>query len=314
MVPAPRLAVLASLIAAAGWAADKPAPSPVDGTLHMAGGDYLAGRLRDTDPGPVVRWESPGFAEPLAFAPQRLGAVHFTRPAERRPAAGLDCFELTGGDVAFGKLLALDEQQAEIEVTPGGRLQIRRDRLQRFSPWRDASSLVYLGPNGLSEWKQEAPVDGWHEESGQLISDRDGACSTAISPCRPDADRAGLGVERAAGFRGGHGRRSPAAGGKASRFRRVPIGAQPAGNRPGSPARPLFQLEVWQRDLVALFETDRVADVAVVQKLEPGVDRVRLQLYLDQEKGRLLVRPGTADRWPRWTGAADRRSRSPACG
>ena len=71
----------------------------------------------------------------------------------------------------FGKLLALDEQQAEIEMTPGGRLQIRRDRLQRFSPWRDAAGLVYVGENGLSEWKQGAAVDDRREESGQLISD-----------------------------------------------------------------------------------------------------------------------------------------------
>ncbi len=50
-----------------------------------------------------------------------------------------------------------------------------------------------------------------------------------------------------------------------------------------------FRFEAWGGDLVVQRELEHEADLAVVQELAPGAGRAHLHVYLDQEKGRILV-------------------------
>ena len=50
-----------------------------------------------------------------------------------------------------------------------------------------------------------------------------------------------------------------------------------------------FRFEAWGGDLIIQRELEREADLAVVQEIAQGPGRTRLQAYLDQEDGRILV-------------------------
>jgi len=50
-----------------------------------------------------------------------------------------------------------------------------------------------------------------------------------------------------------------------------------------------FRIEAWDRDLVLLRETDREADVATIGSIVPTRNRIRLQLFLDQQAGRCVI-------------------------
>ncbi|MEX0628800.1 MAG: hypothetical protein WD230_09250, partial [Cucumibacter sp.] len=71
-------------------------------------------------------------------------------------AEGEYCFELTAGDVLFGDLFALDEEEAEIEAAGLGRLHVRRNQILRMHRRGKESGTIYLGPRGLSEWRISA--------------------------------------------------------------------------------------------------------------------------------------------------------------
>ncbi len=97
---------------------------------------------------------------------------------------------------------SLDEKQAELDIPRIGRLRMDRAIVHRIYRWRGSADLVYLGPNGMAGWTETAsprgdhqfrrerrsertvnrnvrePIPaqkGWREESGQLVTDREGA-------------------------------------------------------------------------------------------------------------------------------------------
>ncbi len=168
-----------------------------DPVLHLTHGGFVAGALTDSEKPATVRWQAKAFVEPFEFATDVVNAVQFPMPSVLPRPVGEFCFELAGGDVVFGSLVALDETTAVIESPRLGRLPVRRADLHRMTRWRDGKELVYVGPNGLGDWmavpsvaeKRPGPPDvgakldravagvreGWREESGELLTDVEGA-------------------------------------------------------------------------------------------------------------------------------------------
>ena len=131
------------------------------------------------------------------------------------------------------------------------------------------------GGQGLAR-EAAPPPKGWREESGQLVTDREGAsiqgnfgvpAKTAIEfeiswKTKPDFVFA-LGIDD---------------------------------NDMGTVKR-AFRFEAWGSDLVIQRELENEADLAVVQEISPGAGRAHLQAYLDQEAGRILVCSQGASSW-----------------
>jgi peroxiredoxin len=233
--------------------------------LRLSGGDYAAGELLDCDQTGVLRWRSPAFARPLDFALGAVSSVSFpTRAAGSRPA-GPYGLELAGGDVLFGALVGLDARQAELDAPGLGRLHVQRSTVERIVNCREGSAPIYVGPNGLSEWKETSPGGAWGQEAGQLFTARDGA--TLFGD---------FGIPAQAWIEFELSWRSE------PDFELV-LGAGP---KPGD--RP-FQLEVWDRQLVLVRETKDKADLAALQNVAAGAGRCHFRVYLDQERGRAIV-------------------------
>ena len=143
------------------------APAAAPAVLSLDDGGFAAGDLATTDQPGVVRWQASGFVSPFEFKLGRVNAIHWT-PAEKpvKPE-GEFCFELSGADVVFGSLASLDETGAQFEIPRVGRLQVARSAIRRIYRWKDSADLIYLGPNGLS---------GWREASRPAAPRRDAEC------------------------------------------------------------------------------------------------------------------------------------------
>src|SRR5262245_41712228 len=256
------LAIMASRCPAS-LAADPPAQA----VLHLANGGSAAGEIQASSQAGILRWQAVSFVSPFDFAVSEVNAIQWPPPAELPKPTGDFCFELAGGDVAFGSLVGLNDQEAELDVRPLGRLHVRRSDLHRIYRWRDGADLIYLGPNGLTRWREPPGQKAWREEAGQPATDREGAS-----------------------LRGDFGLPARASIEFELSWKAKPdfVFALGVDDRETTVKR-AFRFEAWGGDLVVQRELEQEADLAVVQEVAPGPGRTHLQVYLDQEKGRILV-------------------------
>ncbi len=246
-------------------------------TLRLANGDHVAGELMDCDRPDILRWQGSAFAAPFDFDWKGVSVVHFPPPAERPKPTGEYCIELAGGDLLFGSLVGLSSEEAELEVQRFGLVHIQRPNIRRMLRWSDGADLVYLGPNGLSEWDKPIPDGAWRQEGGHLVTDQDGATIVgdfgmpakasiefALSwTAKPDFVLA-LGANREKHERAWE------------KWNKVLV-------------RPAFRFEAWDNDLVIFRETDDEADLASLKTLLVGAGRAHFLVYLDQERNRAIV-------------------------
>ena len=260
--------LLVAPLAMAARAADQPASPPPQPVLHLADGRSLPGEIRaSTRPG-VLRWQAASSGMPSEFAWKEVSAIHWPPPATPSRPAGAFCFELAAGDVLFGSLLALDDQRAELDVPRLGRVHVRRSHLHRIGRWRDGADLVHVGPNGLAGWHEPKGQNNWRDDSGRPTTDREQA---SIRGNFGLPDRASIEFEIS------------------WKFKPDFVFALGVDDTEDS-VKKAFRFEVWGADMTIQRETEREADLAVVQEVSPGhAGRVHLEAYLDQAKGRILV-------------------------
>ena len=155
--------------------------------LTLANGGFAAGELLDSAQPGLIRWRSPAFSGPIEFQAAALAAIRWPSPGKRVDPSGEFRFELAGGDVAFGRLVALDESTVEVDLPALGRHRLDRRAVQRIQPRRDGAEMIYSGPNGLADWQEPKPKGSWREEAGTPLSDQptappsggNSACPTA---------------------------------------------------------------------------------------------------------------------------------------
>ncbi len=153
---------------------DTIAKSGAAATLHLADGDYLAGELRGCGEAKTLRWQGSAFAAPLDFPLGSVSTVSFPVRGPRPRPDSPYCLELDGGDVLFGTLIGLSDKECRFDAAGLGVLNIQRSAIRRIVHSRGAADLVYLGPNGLLEWKQ-SPLGAWQQDAGRLFTSQNGA-------------------------------------------------------------------------------------------------------------------------------------------
>jgi thiol-disulfide isomerase/thioredoxin len=286
------------LISSAALAAAPPDNAPRTPILHLVTGSYAAGELAETTNPAVLRWHAAPFVAPFEFSLGAVNAIYWPPAKELPRPPGDYCFELAGGDVLFGSLVRLDEKEVALDLPRVGRLTAERAIVHRIYRWRDSADLIYLGPNGLSGWTDASlatlpgapsrPIKGgppplpslpgsarpaqaerpsWREESGQLVTDREGVS-----------------------LRGDFGLSARASIEFEISWKTKPDFILALGvDATQASVKRAFRLEAWGGDLVIQREIESEADLAIVQELPPGAGRTHLQIFLDQEAGRLLA-------------------------
>ncbi len=174
---------------------------------------------------------------------------------------------MAAGDVLFGSLLGVDDRKVEVEIARLGKIHVQRSNLHRIYRWRDGADLIYLGPNGLTGWREPADQKNWREDSGQPTTDKEGASIRGDFGLPP---RASIEFEIS--------------------WKTKPdfVFALGVDDKDATVKR-AFRFEAWGGDLVVQRELEQEADLAVVQEVAAGPGRTHLQAYLDQTEGRILV-------------------------
>lgn len=261
---------VAALAVGTALAAEPSAPRPAAASrpvLHLANGGFAPGELVPSTVANRLRWQADAFTAPFDFALAAVNAVHFPTPLELPRPSGEYRFELSGGDVVFGELVNLDDKKAEIESPRLGRIHVDRSSINRMYRWRSGGDLIYLGPNGLSGWREVSAKQGWREELGQPWTDQEGA---AIRGDFKIPAQATIEFELS--------------------WKTKPdfVLALGVGDDEKTIGR-AFRFEIWERDMIIQRETEQEADVASVGEIKAGPGRAHRIAYLDQAKGRVLV-------------------------
>jgi thiol-disulfide isomerase/thioredoxin len=240
-----------------------------EAVLHLANGGFVPGELKSSEQPSVVRWQSPRFTSAFEFSLAGVSAVQYAVPSKLPKPTGEYCLELAAGDVLFGELLALTDDAAEIEVARLGRLHVKRDQIRRLYRWASGADLIYLGPNGLTEWKESGDKKLWRDEGGQPVSDQEGANIRGDFHIPAQAI-----IEFELAW-------------KAKPDFVFALGVNDSDDE--TIYKRAFRFEVWDNELVVRCELGREADVDSVQETTAGAGRAHFLAYLDQEKGKLLV-------------------------
>ena len=239
---------------------------PAGGVLHLTNSGFLPGELLGSDDPNVLRWSSPFFTEPFLFPMDAVSAVHHESPSVQPKPTGEYCFELVNDDTLYGELLGLTDESVELETAWFGRVQVRRAHVRRIYRWQ-GEELVYLGPNGLADWKKSPATAAWRDEGGLPATDESGA--SLFGEFEIPA-QAAIEFELS--------------------WKRKPDFLFALGvDDQAATVQQAFRFEVWDSDLVVLGESSRDADVASVQLVRAGPGRVHAKAYLDQEEQRLLL-------------------------
>ncbi|MFO0917232.1 MAG: hypothetical protein U0872_02835 [Planctomycetaceae bacterium] len=246
-----------------------PSPQTDFGVLYLANGGFVAGKLADALPpmNGALDWQGTEFASPFRFPLGAVQAMVFPRAAKPEHAPETICFELVGGDVLFGSLKRIDADRIEIAESTLGDVTIRRDYLRRFYRKTRNHARIYAGPVNLAQWSQGPEQSLWREEAGRFLTDQAGAWLRKNVPLPAQAE---IEIELS--------------------WTKPPNFVVAMGTCAQDDAElKAFRLEVVGTDLVAVRETNREADLAVITPLGPDEGHIHLTIYLDQPRGRLLV-------------------------
>ena len=253
--------------------ADSPVTKTDSAVLHLTNGDHVTGTMINSTVDRSIGWQSPAFTSPFHFALGGIASIHFPVPAKLPQPEGDYCFELMGGDMVFGSLIALDDKKVVVHSPEVGRLNIDRNIIQRMYRWGGGSDQLFVGPNGLNGWQVGGEENSWREDAGQLVTDQAGAIL-----------RRDFGIPNQARF-------EFELSWKGQPDFKFAIGV---GDDPKTALR-AYQFEVWENEIVIQRETEKEADVANLQKVLGKSGRLHLQAFLDQTEGRMLVFTSNGD-------------------
>ncbi len=292
----PTLCALLGLVAASVALATEP-------RLQLRNGDYWSGTLAGPAEFNVIRWQTPKTFAPLDFKSTHVGAVHFPQTNQYDQAASDICVELLGGDVLFGSLMSLDENQLELATSQFGVVSIATDVIARITSRNQLTGIEYAGPNGLDGWEEistkavtadrarpglradfvvpvaaareqrvepaekDSSTPAWREEAGQLVADRPSEPLSRDCSVPEKCE-----IEFSVSWQG------------TGNFRITFYvdGSDDKGNE--GPALPIH-FQVWNRDLVMVAEGFDRADLALIKNLGVTGGRLHAVLFIDRPAG-----------------------------
>ena len=290
------LALLLIAVPLAALRGDEPA-KPTSPRLQLAFGDSLSGALADSDEADVLAWKCAAVRDPFKFALSAVSVAHFPRQGAQPSTEAEFIFELVGGDVLLGSLSNLTPESLTIESPLLGELTIERTQLKRIIRRVNGGKTHFIGPDGLAGWTSPDKKNAWREEGGHLVSNQRGTLDLASCtiPARVVIEIE-LSWKQRADFSLHFGSATAAMGTNLANAIEIAkqgvvggIARNGGRGKTAAQSASLFALEVWNRSLVLVRERGENADLAAIRKVPAGAGRLQVNLYFDQESGRVAA-------------------------
>ncbi len=173
-------------------ASDATIDSPENSTvLEFLDGSALHGTLRAIDSKKGLRWEYDGAKQPLEFKPENLAWLRFPRTTPHATNSDATCqFQFANGDEFFGKLLALNESELELQTWFGGKFKTPRTMARSIRFFPKGAGTIYEGPTGMEGWqlgKNPNSASSWQYRDGAFLGNSPGTLGRDLN--LPDASR-----------------------------------------------------------------------------------------------------------------------------
>ncbi|WP_437186643.1 TlpA family protein disulfide reductase [Planctomicrobium sp. SH668] len=269
----------------------------VSGTLRTKNGSILNGRFHPIAKEGFVSWQSDQFAQPFEFPAHKVESVQFPDAAGNTPPQSGFLFEFHSGERLYGALKTWESDLVQIETSEFGVVQVHPGTISRLSVLSESPQVVFPGFAGLTNWQSQSAglaTSGTEE----LIRRRFGQRPQTVTDQKPNKElwtTEGLAVvtrqPNVALYRD-VGVPSKAIIEFEVSWRELPdfvLWLATPNPEADSPLDQGWKFEVWDDTLHVLREQDRVADIAVVEKLSPNKKQISLIAYIDSDAGTLSV-------------------------
>ncbi len=234
---------------------------PPQGVLRLNSGDYVAGNLADTDDRLHVAWQNPQFDSALIYKIADVQGAYFPNPKDSPLASGEVAIEFHHGGILFGKITSSDDQTIELENDQFGDLSVTRNQVRRVYRWNNGDGVTAIDCGNLAGWNVSPAEGGWTERGGNLQSDKpDSTLWRDVSLAAKTRIEVEIAWQGQPNFV-------------------AAFGVDPSD--PGTAASAL-RIEVWDQQVVAVWEQDDRADIGVIGTVADLNQQLRLAIDLDQ--------------------------------
>lgn len=161
-------------------AAETPGEEPVtdepevkQDKLNFINGDRLQGLLVSVDPKKnILTWQSQYSVKPIELDLACADKLELkSRDSEQRKW-GTASIHLSNNDELWGDIVSLDKDAMTLKTWYSGTMKIRRPMIARIKVQNRDSSVLYEGPNSMSEWTvgRQGRGKSWEYKKGALYA------------------------------------------------------------------------------------------------------------------------------------------------
>jgi len=145
-------------------------PVKTEDVLKFKNADTLHGTLVSANPDEGVRWSREDAKGAIAFTLANVSEVQFASVVTPRAGGPRAVARLTNGDSLAGEVVGLTKDALKLQTWYAGELNIKRPMLASLEPGLGTVSVLYSGPNALTEWQQKGSGGrGWTFKKGSLV-------------------------------------------------------------------------------------------------------------------------------------------------
>jgi thiol-disulfide isomerase/thioredoxin len=243
------------------------------GILRLNNGDYVQGQfspseLNADDAAPVVNWQHAGFATPFEFPFATLASATFPAPTDITATKGKFAFELLNGDRLFGNIVEVGDP---LIVTLGEDepSELPLAMVRQIFRWDDSRAVVFQGPGSRDDWESNGQIESWTDSKGTL--ETSATMATLFRDLKlPQVARVELDISWE---------------GKPNFVIAVGVDPRSAENTWAD----AFHIEVWDEDIVAVWEDGSLAGVQSIAKLKELGNRLQVTLKIDQANRHVMI-------------------------
>jgi hypothetical protein len=255
-------------------AANPPEPTADAAVLELVGDGFLQGKLAPSGPGEgrprtTFHWKSPLFDQPIEFRVDAIRRIRLVKQPARPPADSWRA-DLQRGDVVVGELDTIDADHVVLRAAGVGvePLRIRRDAVVRLA--RPTAAVRVILPGDTSGWG--APRGAVQGQAGRLVCEKSGSWVALDVSAPPRACfEIAVSWDQRPEFEL-HFAADPALG---------KSDAKPSGTES-------YRIEAVAGEALAIRE-GATAKFETIKSLPAAAGSLTLQVFVDQERGRLAV-------------------------